>query len=116
VRDAEIGEVKDSENVGNVGSRYGAFFRWHIVPGGKPDKQRRVAPYAMWSLRALSGYVSAYQLLDRTCGDSGPPVAGPGPQAIKIRVIGSSLWWLGGVPPITPLTPHPNLPAQLTKG
>ena len=91
MRDAQLDEVNDSESVGDAGSRYGAFLRWHIVAGGKPDKQRRVAPYPIWSLRTLSGYVSAYQLLDRPGGDGGPPVTDPFPQAVKIRVIGRGL-------------------------
>jgi hypothetical protein len=42
-------------------------------------------------MRALSGYVSTHQLLDRTPGDGGPPVVGPPPKAVKIRVIGRTL-------------------------
>jgi hypothetical protein len=91
VRDAQLDEVNDGENVGNAGGRHGAFFGWHIVPGGKPGKQRRVTPYPVRSLRALSVYVSAYQLLDRAGGDGGPPVAGPFPQAVKVCVIGRGL-------------------------
>jgi hypothetical protein len=35
--------------------------------------------------------VSTRQILDRSPGDGGPPIAGPPPKAVKIRAIGITL-------------------------